>query len=1189
MITPTLLKSYRNKLLFFVIYLFYHGISYSQATVTNNSADANDLRNQILGIGVSVSNQQILYGANDQFGTFENGVTGANLQLESGIILTTGNVTTAFTSNNETNTTINQVDEGPDPDLNLIDSTADFDTAAYQFEFTTDGDGVVIEYQFASDEYPEYVCSRFNDAFGFFVSGGDLPATQNIALLPNNAVVSVNTINNGTSGSNADGTSCDFSQSTLHIDNNDGSAGSVFIEYDGISVKLFATLPLTSGVTYTMKMAMADVGDSQWDSGVFIKVFRAAYDTDGDGKFDAVNDIDDDNDGILDTVESGGVDPDTDNDGDNVPLYLDNNDNDNSIGDTDNAVEAAFDADGDGIANHLDSDSDGDNCPDANEAYNLETADTDGNGYYGTGNPPSTTADGRVIGAPYTSPEDTDSNSTVDFLEVGPNTDNDANLNGCDPDDDNDGNPDVTDPNDVTPTALNDSIDIVEGTTGTINILTNDDFIPSANTTITNLNSGTATGTVSFNGTTGVMEYTPAPGEEGNIVAINYQVCNAGVTPIVCDDATVNITVQVDTDNDGDPDVTDPDDDNDGVIDTGDNAPLNPNSCRDTDGDGCDDCTNSGANNSGGDPANDGTDSDGDGICDISDAVPILTINDITTDNVVNTVEASANVNVTGVVTGDFNNGDIVTLTINGTSYTGPVNSSGIFNISVSGSDLENDPDLTVEGSVTTTNGGGFSSTDTDTQIYSLDTSAPSAPTVVITEDTNNDGVISASELSGNVDVTVTLPADAVAGDIVTITDGNGNTQNVTLTATDITNGNIAVNFPNPGDNGTITATAFVTDQAGNQGTSANDTATINTSAPSAPTVVITEDTNNDGVISASEATGPVDVTVTLPADAVAGDTVTITDGNGNTQNVTLTATDITNGNIAVNFPNPGDNGTITATAFVTDQAGNQGTSANDTATINTSAPSAPTVVITEDTNNDGVISTSEATGPVDVTVTLPADAIAGDTVTITDGNGNTQNVTLTATDITNGNIAVNFPNPGDNGTITATAFVTDQAGNQGTSANDTATINTSAPSAPTVVITEDTNNDGVISASEATGPVDVAVTLPADAVAGDIVTITDGNGNTQNVTLTATDITNGNIAVNFPNPGDNGTITATAFVTDQAGNQGTSANDTATINTSAPSAPTVVITEDTNNDGVISTSEATGPVDVTVTLPADA
>ncbi len=570
----------KRRLILFGVLLFCLGLSYSQATITNSAANATDLRDQILGIGVSVTSPQILYGATDQFGTFENGVTGANLQLESGIFLTTGDVATAFTSNDQSGTTVNQVDGGPDPDLNLIDSTADFDTAAFQFDFATDGDGVVIEYQFASDEYPEYVCSRFNDAFGFFVSGGDLASTQNIALLPNNAIVSVNTINNGTSGTAADGTACDFSQSGLHIDNNNGAVGPVFIEYDGISVKLFATLPLTSGVTYTMKMALADVGDSSLDSGVFIKVFRAAYDSDGDGKFDAVNDLDDDNDGILDTVESGGVDPDTDTDGDNVPLYLDDDDNNAAIGDVNNAVESTFDNDGDGIANHLDDDSDGDMCSDANEAYNLETADADGNGYFGTGNPPATNSDGTVIGASYSTPIDTNANLTQDFLEIGPNTDNDANLNGCDPDDDNDGNPDVTDPNDVTATANNDLLTVVEGTTATVNVLTNDDFVPGVNTSITQTG-GTAMGTVAFDPLTGELDYTPAAGEEGTTVTVIYQVCHTGVAPNVCEDATVNITVQTDTDDDGTPDVTDTDDDNDGNPDVSDPNPLVPTTMDD--------------------------------------------------------------------------------------------------------------------------------------------------------------------------------------------------------------------------------------------------------------------------------------------------------------------------------------------------------------------------------------------------------------------------------------------------------------------------------------------------------------------------------------------------------------------------------------------------------------------------------
>jgi prepilin-type N-terminal cleavage/methylation domain-containing protein len=61
------------------------------------------------------------------------------------------------------------------------------------------------------------------------------------------------------------------------------------------------------------------------------------------------------------------------------------------------------------------------------------------------------------------------------------------------------------------------------------------------------------------------------------------------------------------------------DSDNDGVAEGEDVAPANPNLCRDADGDGCDDCTHTGANGSGGDPANDGPDADGDGICDASD------------------------------------------------------------------------------------------------------------------------------------------------------------------------------------------------------------------------------------------------------------------------------------------------------------------------------------------------------------------------------------------------------------------------------------------------------------------------------------------------------------------------------------------------------------------------------------------
>ena len=102
-------------------------------------------------------------------------------------------------------------------------------------------------------------------------------------------------------------------------------------------------------------------------------------DFDRDGIPDAT-DIDDDNDGILDTVE--GEDTDTD---------------------------------GDGILDKFDLDSDGDGCLDVQEAG---FSDPDGDGILGTGTP-TVGANGGVVGHSFATPVDADGNGTADYLEVG--------------------------------------------------------------------------------------------------------------------------------------------------------------------------------------------------------------------------------------------------------------------------------------------------------------------------------------------------------------------------------------------------------------------------------------------------------------------------------------------------------------------------------------------------------------------------------------------------------------------------------------------------------------------------------------------------------------------------------------------------------------------------------------------------
>ena len=114
-----------------------------------------------------------------------------------------------------------------------------------------------------------------------------------------------------------------------------------------------------------------------------------------------------------------------------------------------------------------------------------------------------------------------------------PTTTSDPN-DPCDPDPnavptadcDDDGNPNSSDPNPTAPTVADDAFTAAPGQVTSFDILVNDDFLPGANTSITDTGNGTATGTIAFDNLTGEIDYTPAPGEEGTVVTVEYTVCN---------------------------------------------------------------------------------------------------------------------------------------------------------------------------------------------------------------------------------------------------------------------------------------------------------------------------------------------------------------------------------------------------------------------------------------------------------------------------------------------------------------------------------------------------------------------------------------------------------------------------------------------------------------------------------------
>ena len=103
---------------------------------------------------------------------------------------------------------------------------------------------------------------------------------------------------------------------------------------------------------------------------------------------------------------------------------------------------------------------------------------------------------------------------------------------------------------------------------------------------------------------------------------------------------------------------------------------------------------------------------------DITAPAPTIALDAaITADDVINIAESGGNVAITGTVGGDAQVGDTVTLTVNGTDYTGLVQADLSFSIDVAGSDLVADGDSTIDASVTTYDAAGNPGTATDTVV----------------------------------------------------------------------------------------------------------------------------------------------------------------------------------------------------------------------------------------------------------------------------------------------------------------------------------------------------------------------------------------------------------------------------------------------------------------------------------------
>lgn len=240
-------------------------LSNAQLTTSTAQTPAQLVENVLVGGGVDISN--VVYtGDANAIGSFNGANT--NLGLNSGIVLTTGTVLAGDDGPHGPNDDGGTGTDNDEPGYAPLTAIANEDTenaAILEFDFVPQSDTVRFKYVFGSEEYPEFVNDGFNDVFAFFISGPGFGGTFNMATIPGTPGTPV-TIDNVNDGAN----------SSFYVNNGDGTqspqdGSNFYIQYDGFTTVIEAVAKVECGEMYHLKVAIADVGDGAYDSGIFLE------------------------------------------------------------------------------------------------------------------------------------------------------------------------------------------------------------------------------------------------------------------------------------------------------------------------------------------------------------------------------------------------------------------------------------------------------------------------------------------------------------------------------------------------------------------------------------------------------------------------------------------------------------------------------------------------------------------------------------------------------------------------------------------------------------------------------------------------------------------------------------------------------------------------------------------------------
>lgn len=210
------------------------------------------------------------YDPTNGIGYFDQ--NGSSFPLEYGVVLTSGHVPKAVGPEDQILSdggTLWPGDADLENNVPTMDPGESRNASILEFDFIPLIDQMSFDFLFASEEYGGFQCS-FTDAFAFILTDAN-GTSQNIAVVPGTTdVISVFTVRDAQY--NPTGTCGSVNEE--YFGNFYGPNGlpaiSAPIDFRGHTIPMTAAATVVPGDTYHIKLVIADAGDTNYDSAIFL-------------------------------------------------------------------------------------------------------------------------------------------------------------------------------------------------------------------------------------------------------------------------------------------------------------------------------------------------------------------------------------------------------------------------------------------------------------------------------------------------------------------------------------------------------------------------------------------------------------------------------------------------------------------------------------------------------------------------------------------------------------------------------------------------------------------------------------------------------------------------------------------------------------------------------------------------------